>query len=53
MHIDSRFMDGKDLPKGQGTLSDLLAECYDQIRELRLAAIGKESEYAKGSADQS
>jgi hypothetical protein len=38
MRVDGKFMVGKDIPEGQGTVIDLLSECYDLAYELRTAA---------------
>ncbi|KAI9754711.1 MAG: hypothetical protein M1815_005471 [Lichina confinis] len=40
MRVDGKFTVGRDVPEGQATLSDLLNECYEQMRELTLAAEG-------------
>ncbi|KAL2269179.1 hypothetical protein VTJ83DRAFT_4025 [Remersonia thermophila] len=38
MRVDGKFMVGDDIPEGQGSVCQLLAECYDLNYELRLAA---------------
>lgn len=38
MRVDGKFMVGKDIPEGQGTITELLAECFDLLYELRIAA---------------
>lgn len=38
MRVDGKFQVGKDIPEGQGSVNDLLAECYDMAYELRTAA---------------
>jgi hypothetical protein len=38
MRVDGKFMVGKDIPEGQGSVIDLLSECYDLAYELRTAA---------------
>jgi hypothetical protein len=38
MRVDGKFMVGKDIPEGQGSIIDLLSECYDLAYELRTAA---------------
>ena len=38
MRTDGKFMVGMDIPEGQGTVIDLLSECYDLAYELRTAA---------------
>ena len=38
MRVDGKFMAGNDIPEGQGSVSELLAECFDLNYELRVAA---------------
>jgi hypothetical protein len=38
MRIDGKFMVGEDIPEGQGSVNELLAECFDLAYELRVAA---------------
>lgn len=38
MRVDGKFMVGSDIPEGQGSVSELLAECFDLLYELRVAA---------------
>ncbi len=38
MKIDGKFMVGDDIPEGQGSVSELLAECFELNYELRVAA---------------
>lgn len=38
MRVDGKFQVGKDIPEGQGSVNDLLAECYDMAYDLRTAA---------------
>lgn len=38
MRVDGKFMVGNDIPEGQGSVSELLAECFDLSYELRVAA---------------
>lgn len=38
MRVDGKFQIGKDIPEGQGSVNDLLAECYDLAYELRTEA---------------
>lgn len=47
MRVDGKFMVGNDIPEGQGSVSELLAECFDLSYELRVAA----EELEDGSAD--
>ena len=35
MRVDGKFMVNSDIPEGQGTLNDLLAECYELGQDLR------------------
>ncbi|KAK0672467.1 hypothetical protein QBC41DRAFT_313891 [Cercophora samala] len=47
MRVDGKFMVGNDIPEGQGSVSELLAECFDLSYELRVAV----EELEDGSAD--
>ncbi|KAH8893511.1 hypothetical protein GQ53DRAFT_718252 [Thozetella sp. PMI_491] len=38
MRVDGKFMVGNDIPEGQGSVSELLAECFELNYELRVAA---------------
>lgn len=38
MRVDGKFLVGKDIPEGQGSVNDLLAECFELSYELRVAA---------------
>lgn len=38
MRVDGKFQIGKDIPEGQSSVNDLLADCYDIAYELRTAA---------------
>ncbi|OCT52124.1 hypothetical protein CLCR_08497 [Cladophialophora carrionii] len=38
MRVDGKFQIGNDIPEGQGSVNDLLAECYDLAYDLRTAA---------------
>ncbi|AEO63605.1 uncharacterized protein THITE_2109099 [Thermothielavioides terrestris NRRL 8126] len=51
MRVDGKFMVGNDIPEGQGSVSELLAECFDLNYELRVAAEERE-ESAKTPDDQ-
>jgi len=44
MRTDGKFMVGDDIPEGQGSIVELLAECFDLNYELRVAAEEKENE---------
>lgn len=35
MRVDGKFYVGNDLPEGQGSVNELLAQCYDLCYELR------------------
>lgn len=48
MRVDGKFMIGKDIPEGQGSVIGLLSECYDLAYELRTAA---EEAQANGEDD--
>lgn len=38
MKTDGKFMVGEDIPEGQGSVAELLAECFELNYELRVAA---------------
>ncbi|CAL3967450.1 unnamed protein product [Diplocarpon coronariae] len=38
MRIEGKFLIGKDIPEGQGSVNDLLAECFELSHALRVAA---------------
>ena len=38
MRVDGKFMFGEDIPEGQGSVNDLLADCFELSYELRVAA---------------
>jgi hypothetical protein len=38
MRVDGKFMVGNDIPEGQGSVNELLAECFELNYELRVAA---------------
>ncbi|KAL1864171.1 hypothetical protein VTK73DRAFT_6106 [Phialemonium thermophilum] len=43
MRVDGKFMVGNDIPEGQGSVSELLAECFELSYELRVAAEEQQS----------
>lgn len=49
MRKDGKFVINGDIPEGQGSVSELLAECFDINYELRVAA---EQEAEKGTEDE-
>ncbi|KAI0005630.1 hypothetical protein F4779DRAFT_630104 [Xylariaceae sp. FL0662B] len=44
MRVDGKFMVGEDIPEGQGSINELLAECFDLNYELRVVAEAAEEE---------
>jgi hypothetical protein len=38
MRVDGKFMVGEDIPDGQGSVNELLSECFELNYELRVAA---------------
>jgi hypothetical protein len=52
MRVDGKFMAGSDIPEGQGSVSELLAECFDLNYDLRLAAEELEESEDKSPAPQ-
>lgn len=47
MKVDGKFMFGEDIPEGQASVNELLAECFDLAYELRVAADGDGEEVKK------
>ncbi|KAH7325782.1 hypothetical protein B0I35DRAFT_421169 [Stachybotrys elegans] len=43
MRVDGKFVVNGDIPEGQGSVSELLAECFELNYELRLVAEGETS----------
>lgn len=43
MKVDGKFLVNGDIPEGQASVNELLAECFDLAYELRVAAEGEES----------
>jgi hypothetical protein len=37
MRTDGKFMVGDDIPEGQGSVSELLADCFELNYDLRVA----------------
>lgn len=54
MRVDGKFMVGKDIPEGQGSVNALLSECYEMAYELRVNAeqTPESSEQANGHANE-
>ncbi|CAG8130831.1 unnamed protein product [Penicillium salamii] len=44
MRVDGKFYVGPDIPEGQGSVNNLLAECYDFVWELRAAVVDEEEQ---------
>ncbi len=38
MRVDGKFLVGEDIPEGQGSVIELISECFDLNYELRIAA---------------
>ena len=38
MRVDGKFMVGQEIPEGQGSVIELLSECFELNYELRVAA---------------
>ena len=38
MRKDGKFMVGEEIPEGQGSVNELMAECFELSYELRVAA---------------
>jgi hypothetical protein len=43
MKVDGKFMVNGDIPEGQASVIELLAECFDLCYELRVAAEGEDN----------
>ncbi|KAH6840656.1 hypothetical protein B0I37DRAFT_315844 [Chaetomium sp. MPI-CAGE-AT-0009] len=52
MRVDGKFMVGSDIPEGQGSVTELLAECFDLNYELRVAAEELEDSEEKSPTPQ-
>lgn len=39
MRVDGKFVVNGDIPEGQGSVSELLAECFELNYDLQLAAV--------------
>jgi hypothetical protein len=44
MRKDGKFMVGEEIPEGQGSVNELLAECFELSYELRVAAESEDSD---------
>lgn len=44
MRKDGKFMVGDEIPEGQGSVNELLAECFELSYELRVAAESEDSD---------
>lgn len=44
MRVDGKFQVGSDIPEGQGSVSSLLAQCFELAYELRVEAEEKDNE---------
>lgn len=44
MRVDGKFMIGPDIPEGQGSVNDLLAQCFELAYDLRVAAEDEDNE---------
>ena len=43
MRVDGKFVIGDDIPEGQGSVTELLEECFDLSRDLKIAAEAAEA----------
>ncbi|KAI1817347.1 hypothetical protein GGS20DRAFT_591824 [Poronia punctata] len=53
MRVDGKFMIGGEIPEGQGSVNELLAECFDLNYELRIAAEDASGASGSRSPDKS
>lgn len=44
MRKDGKFMVGEEIPEGQGSVNELLAECFELSYDLRVAAESEDSD---------
>lgn len=44
MRKDGKFMVGDEIPEGQGSVNELLAECFELSYELRVAVEPEDSD---------
>ncbi|KAK4138929.1 hypothetical protein BT67DRAFT_368544 [Trichocladium antarcticum] len=51
LRVDGKFIVGNDVPEGQGSVSELLAECFDLSYELKVA-VEELEEGGNNSSDQ-
>ena len=51
MRVDGKFMVGNDIPEGQGSVSELLAECFELNYELRVTAEHEAEKQEEKGAD--
>lgn len=49
MRVDGKFVVGNDIPEGQASVAELLEDCFDLSRDLKIAA---EAAEAKASDSQ-
>lgn len=42
MRVDGKFMVGHDIPEGQGSVTSLLADCFDLNHQLRVEIEAKD-----------
>ena len=45
MRVDGKFLIGSEIPEGQGSVSSLLAQCFELVYELRVEAEEKNDEF--------
>lgn len=43
MRVDGKFVVGDDVPEGQGSVTELLEDCFDLSRDLKIAAEAAEA----------
>ena len=49
MRVDGKFVVGNDIPDGQGSIVELLEECFEMLYELKIEA--EEEEQAQERVD--
>ena len=51
MRVDGKFVIGDDVPEGQGSVTELLEDCFDLSRDLKIAAEAAEAEASDSQDD--
>ena len=52
MRVDGKFMVGQDIPEGQGSVTSLLADCFDMLYDLKVDADEEKSNGGEAHEDK-